>query len=480
MTYATINEAMLATAPGDVVEVSGDQTYTGTIKFPQDHSGTADAPITVRGIKVNGKRPILRGIGPGQYDNMAVFLNANYFVLESFEVIGGGPNDYCIVNKADHVTLRDLVVHDCPHQGGLVGNDSESGSLTLEYSEFYKNGTGESSHQIYMATDEDVFPRSTFRMQYCYVHDGTGGNNVKSRSERNEIYYNWIEGAMFHELDLIGPDVGNMGTAREDSDVVGNVLIKTSEWRIARIGGDGSGNTAGRYRFVNNTMVLGDKAATAIGLQETVESLEMFNNVIYRASGAFKVFDINEPSGPATSFFGSHNWLSSAATNAPPEWTNTVMGGDPGWVDAATNDYRPKQGSALVDAGSMTTAATGALAFPSPLLVPAFNPPQRRLVALGAAEKRTLAAAPDIGAFEQTAAAPGAPPPPSGTDPGPTPSGGASSGGTSGGSSSGSGDGGGCGCHTSSGAGHALGDLALVALGLAALRRRRRPSASRG
>ena len=33
-----------------------------------------------------------------------------------------------------------------------------------------------------------------------------GGNAVKSRAQRNEIYYNWIEGAVYHELELIGPD----------------------------------------------------------------------------------------------------------------------------------------------------------------------------------------------------------------------------------------------------------------------------------
>src|SRR5204863_6896191 len=137
------------------------------------------------------------------------------------------------------------------------GNDSGAGSLTLEYSELYHNGNGESSHQIYMATDEAMYPQSVFRMQFCYVHDALGGNNVKSRAERNEIYYNWIEGAFYHELDLIGSQEYAEGVAREDSDVVGNVFVKTSTYQVARIGGDGTGQSFGRYRFVNNTFVLG-------------------------------------------------------------------------------------------------------------------------------------------------------------------------------------------------------------------------------
>ena len=71
-----------------------------------------------------------------------------------------------------------------------------------------------------MATDETAYPGAVFRMQHCYVHDANGGNNVKSRAERNEIYYNWIEGAYYHELELIGPDGQAESLKREDSDVV--------------------------------------------------------------------------------------------------------------------------------------------------------------------------------------------------------------------------------------------------------------------
>src|ERR1041384_8237829 len=56
-----------------------------------------------------------------------------------------------------------------------------------------------------MATDETAFPGAVFRMQHCYVHDGNGGNNVKTRAERNEIYYNWIEGAAYRAVELSGP-----------------------------------------------------------------------------------------------------------------------------------------------------------------------------------------------------------------------------------------------------------------------------------
>jgi hypothetical protein len=287
-----------------------------------------------------------------------------------------------------------VIVHDVGGQG-LLGTDSESGSLTLDGCEFYRNGNGMYSHQIYAATDETMYPGSVFRMQFCYVHDGTGGNNVKSRAERNEIYFNWIEAAVYHELDLIGPDGQDPALAREDSDVVGNVLIKTSEWRIARIGGDGTGNTAGRYRFVNNTMVLGDASPVAIGMQQTVESVEMHNNVVV-AGGAAELFDHNEPEGATPALSGSNNWIQTGITAIPDSFTDTVSGSDPGFTDAATFDLRPAEGSPLLDQGTADTCVAAA-PVPNPLLAPTHVPPSREL---GTHAERPTDAALDLGAFE--------------------------------------------------------------------------------
>lgn len=395
--YATIQDTLDLLAPGDIVEVAGDNTYPGDLWFREDQSGTPDQPVTVRGVAVDGKRPILTGVGTEQYHDMVVLLNASHFVFEGFEIAGDSdPDHQGLVHKADDVTVRDVVVHDVGSHG-LLGTDFDSGSLTLENCEFYANGNGLYDHQIYMATDESTYPGSVFRMQFCYVHDGAGGNNVKSRAERNEIYYNWIEGAVFHELDLIGPDGQDPGLAQENSDIVGNVLIKHSEWRIARIGGDGTGNTAGRYRFVNNTMILGELSGTAIGLQETVESLELHNNVVFRIGdpGASLVRH-SEPSGPDPVFVGSNNWIADGFTDIPAEFTGSLAGVDPGFTDLATFDLRPVDGAPIVDAGTDATAVADP-GLPGPLALPAFVPPAR---ALGSEAPRPADVAVDIGAFE--------------------------------------------------------------------------------
>ena len=248
--YANLQAVASLLRPGDIVEVQGGTTYAGGVRLTQ--SGTAASKITIRGVRVGGARPRLSG------GTNTIEFAANHIVFEGFDVTGG--TSRCVFHHGHEITIRDTVIHDCPAHG-ILGADSGSGSLTLEYSEVYRSGSGDRLHQIYMATDETAYPGAVFRMQYYYVHDGNGGNNVKSRAERNEIYYNWIEGAYYHDIELIGPDGQDENLKREDSDVVGNVVYQgytTRSHPAIRVGGDGTGQTFGRFRFLNNTIVLGN------------------------------------------------------------------------------------------------------------------------------------------------------------------------------------------------------------------------------
>lgn len=487
--------------PGDVVEVDGDATYPGGVYIRAAQSGTAGQKVTIRGVKVNGKRPVISGGGAGVLDGLGMVLNGSHYVLESLEVTAS--TNTCVIHKGDDITIRDFVVHDCPGHG-LLGHDDEAGSLVLELSEFYKNGNGTFQHQIYMATGQEMYPGSVFRMQHCYVHDGNGGNNVKSRSERNEIYANWIEGAYYHGLELIGPDKSPATPAREDSDVVGNVIVGngSQKWHLVRVGGDkDEADTSGRYRFVNNTFVVGSQGnASIVRLMLRIDTVEMHNNAFVQlGAGAAPVFATSEVAWVAgTTLFGSNNWVQSGVTGAPASWTGTLTGGDPGLTNLAQLDLRPKEGSALLDKGASGPASVTDRPFPKPLSSPAFVPPSRQRAA--AASPRPAGGTLDIGAYELGT---GVPPGPGGTDAGTSSSGGASSSGgssssssgagsaSSGGSSSGIGGGqdggpetngaaaedGGCGCGlVGAHRGGALAAAAMTAmLVLVGLRRQRRP-----
>ncbi|MCJ7681033.1 MAG: hypothetical protein MUP70_09940, partial [Candidatus Aminicenantes bacterium] len=267
--------------PGDLVEVDGNSVYTGGVVFTEP--GTAADPITIHGVPVNGKRPVIEGGVTGIHFQTSwpyTGPGADFYIFENFEIRGASFRG--IFHQSAGIVIRDCIVHDCPAHG-ILGADEGSGSLTLERVEVYRCGAGDTRHQIYMATDEANRPGSLFRMQFCWIHDGLGGNNVKSRAERNEILYNRIEGAFYHELELIGPDGQDPRLAREDSDVVGNVFHKRNDFYVVRVGGDGTGETNGRYRFVNNTFLCGESAV--FRLFDGLESIEMHNNVFCRESG---------------------------------------------------------------------------------------------------------------------------------------------------------------------------------------------------
>jgi chitodextrinase len=389
-TYTTLQQVVSQLEPGDLVLVDGGTVYSGGISFA--HAGTPTAPITIRGVRSGGARPIIEG------GNDVVEFNCNNYIFEGFEIRNAGFRG--LFHHADNITIRDCVVHGCPH--GILGADGGSGDLLIEYCEVYGCGEGDGRHQIYISTNENDYPGSVFRMQFCYIHDGTGGNNLKSRAERNEIYYNWFENPYYHNLELIGPDpAGGVAedTAREDSDVVGNVIIARRFSRNVRIGGDGCGQSFGRYRFANNTFIHRcPTPASHIFAHFDVESVEMHNNVFHITSRS--VFDDSEASwvyGRRVS--GSSNWVYSSA-GYPGEWTATITGTDPGFVDMAGNDFLPASGSILIGGGTSSMASPVGSPFIGPLVVPIFHPPVGSLIPVGTAETRPASGVVDIGAFE--------------------------------------------------------------------------------
>ena len=83
--HATLNALFNAIdlGPGDVVEVDRNVIYGGDIVMPAADGGAAGNPVTLRGIRVNGQRPHLRG-----GTNTIEFRLADHVVFEGFEVSG--------------------------------------------------------------------------------------------------------------------------------------------------------------------------------------------------------------------------------------------------------------------------------------------------------------------------------------------------------------------------------------------------------
>ena len=389
---------------GDLVEVDGGVTYAGGVVVPQSDGGSAGDPVVIRGMAVAGQRPRISGS-----TNTLEFRQSDHVVFEGFDVSGG--TSRCILQGAHDVTVRDSVIHDCAGHG-ILGTDLESGSFTLEYSEIRNAGNGTNQHPLYIQSDEIAHPGSVFRMRYCYVHDGNGGNLLKSRHERSEIYYNWFEGAVYHELELIGPDEETQAPGwtrdlvREDADVVGNVIVHTNPefGAVIRVGGDGSGQSKGRTRFVNNTFILASgEGNTVFRVFDGIQSVEMHNNVIdVIGAGTARIERTVEAVWTnGRQIHGSNNWIQSGSTFVPGalEWSGTLSGSDPQFVDAAGWDLSPQTFGPLHNAGNPAPISAAGFPFPSPLFPPAFQP-RRGLIAVGAASARSADGQIDIGAYE--------------------------------------------------------------------------------
>jgi len=269
-----------------------------------------------------------------------------------------------------------------------------------------------------------AFPQAVFRMRYNYVHDGNGGNLLKSRHQRSEIHYNWFEGGAYQELELIGPDCETQQSGwdadlvREDADVVGNVIVHTGSWNnVIRAGGDLNGRSQGRVRLVNNTILVDRAAGGAriVYVQLGLESLEMHGNAIFQAGSAAPAIvgentDADTPfcgpqgTQPWTSgrkVHGTHNWVEASATLVPGEWGVTHRGTDPGLANIAQRSLRPVAGSPLLDNGINAPPSPPTFPFPSPLSIPLFDPPQRSKLAIGGQRPRSrVNGTIDVGALE--------------------------------------------------------------------------------
>jgi MYXO-CTERM domain-containing protein len=477
--YASLQELETVLEPGDLVEVDGDATYGGNIWMRRESSGAPGNPVVIRGIRKNGKRPVIQG-----GSDWGIMLNNDHVVFEGFEVTGSSFT--CVINKGHDITLRDTVVHDCPGHG-ILGMDFETGDQTMEFIEVYACGDGIYDHQIYVATDETEHPGSRVRLQHSYVHDGNGGNNFKSRAERNEVYYNWLEAPAYHVFDIIGADGQDPELAREDTDVVGNVLIQTGDWTIARIGGDGTGASSGRYRFAYNTVVVSPNQGTMFRVMDEIESLALHDNAFLLPDGGSPDFIEDEDAVWTTGSpkYAAQNNFVQSGISAPSFFSGTVSGADAALTDYAAGNFVPTAPSPLVDAGAPGSGPSG-YELPNPLLVPLNVPPVRSVDPSLTAHARPSGGTPDIGAYEV-----GSPGDPSGTTSsstsggGETSSSGSGAGGEDGGAGLGDDDGGGAGggCSCSAAPTPSSAAMSLIGAGLfaAALRgRRRRAISSQG
>lgn len=383
--YTDLSMVIGQLSAGDVVEV--EPGIYAPVEFKR--AGTVDAPITIRGV--GATRPKIKGSQNGKIDERVVsFTNSNNVIFENFEIEGG--SEICVRTMAHNLTLRNLFIHDC-QKHGILGADLESGTLIVDRVELTKINQVQldGKHVIYVATDRDAFPGSIFRVQHSYLHDNFG-TSIKSRSERTELFYNWIDAInsprAFYSVELFGFE--EYQTLEPlNSDVVGNVLIHRGIYGM-RFGGDGTGASKGHVRVANNTILVGDEfeKSYVIRLFHELDSVYLVNNAILRMGVSRKPLTLfrdglskeGKWSSGVIKLAGNNNFFPPSLSLSPAtssDWTANAVGDEPSVSSAGEpldlSKLRSSQN--LLNKGAPLSKMPAGYAIPKPVVNLEFFPP---------------------------------------------------------------------------------------------------------
>jgi hypothetical protein len=417
-------------AAGDIVLIHWRATpYTN--KWVICRQGTAEAPITVRGVPgPGGELPVIDGHGATTRsslnywnqprgllkigganvppDTTPRFITIENLDLRSarppftFSAADGSTQAYpnnaasLYVEKGERLTIRNCILHD---SGNGLFVAYQARDVLVEGCHLFDNGNVGSAyeHNSYTAAQGITFQYN----RYGPLRAGCNGNNLKDRSAGLVVRYNWIESGN-RQLDLVdGEDspVIQTNAFYRKTYVYGNVLIEpdgAGNSQIVHYGGDSGDPTIyrkGTLHFFQNTIVSTRSGNTTLfRLSTDDEHCDARNNLIYVTAGGSRLALLDS----AGRLNLTHNWLSAGFVSSHSGLTGSITndgsnltGAGPGFLDAANQNFRLATNSVCRDAG------TGL--HPDALSDQAVLREYRRH---RTSERRLPYQAPDLGAFE--------------------------------------------------------------------------------
>jgi hypothetical protein len=244
------------------------------------------------------------------------------------------------------------------NDNGLTGG-SQASQITVEFCEFDANGTLQASssapsHNIYVYGGD-------FTLRYSFVHDPVQAQNFHIRAQQSVLEYNWFARAASYAGDLMtDDDYDGSGTFTQTMIFRGNVIVQgtgqsNSSQIIAVYNDAGAAGLTLNVALLYNTVVgpTGGRAALVhlSNADGTTMNAELDDNLIAGTTAATHVETTSV--GKVT---GAHNWLPTGADATG--LTATVFGANPGFTNAAQEDFTLASGSSAV--GAATALATGA------------------------------------------------------------------------------------------------------------------------
>ena len=358
--YAKPCAAIAAAKDGDVIEITGNTTYSGDVCSINSNN------LTIRGV--NG-RPKIDAAGKNAAAKGIWVVNGNNLTVDNVEMYGAkvmDGNGAAFRLQGTGFTLRNAFIHD--NENGILANANVNSDILIEYSEFGHNGRGDGqTHNLYIGHVKSL----TFR--YSYSHDANVGHNLKSRADTNMIAYSRFSstspgetsstasGQPSYEIDL--PSAGT-------SYIIGNVIEQPAANQ-------------------NSAMVAyGEEGPTSAGTDLYVVNNTFLNNY---SDGLFVWVSakVTTPALIQNNIFGGIGTLTSQASAVQKSNYRSVA---PGFVDRAKWDLHPTASALVINAATDPGKSAKGVSLA----------PVAQYKATASGEARPVAGQLDIGAYEAT------------------------------------------------------------------------------
>ncbi|KAA1418601.1 hypothetical protein F0U44_08865 [Nocardioides humilatus] len=376
--------------------------------------GTASEPITVCGVRDGeGNRPVIDGKSattrPGMRsdfegtqlrgvitlaapDNTPWGTKPKYVVIDGLEVTGGYPGNTftdwagvtrtypdnvagIFVERGEWVTVRDTVIRGNAN-GLFVASGDEEASVSrhvlVDGNAFLGNSVvgRDREHHSYIEAEDVVYQFN----HYGDTRAGALGGALKDRSTGTVVRFNTIEGG-FRAMDLVEaqdsfPIFGDLPAYRE-TWVYGNVVDLTHGDAAYAIHYGGDSGLEDTYRkgtlyFFNNTVVYRfDQSeqynASVFDITTPDETAEIWGNVFSAgpATPGATPLELSLERGSGVHHLGANvmgpamvQWRSDTHTGSITGWSSRITASNLGFTDLAGSDFRPVDGSPLVDVGA--------------------------------------------------------------------------------------------------------------------------------
>jgi hypothetical protein len=359
-TYTKPCAAIAVAKDGDVIEITGNTTYSGDVCSINRHN------LTIRGV--NG-RPKIDAAGKNAADKGIWVVNGNNLTVDNVEMYGAkvmDGNGAAFRLQGTGFTLRNAFIHD--NENGILANANVNSDILIEYSEFGHNGRGEGqTHNLYIGHVKSL----TFR--YSYSHDANVGHNLKSRAETNMIAYSRFSSTPAGETGSTASgqpsyeiDLPNAGT----SYLIGNIIEQPAANQnptIVAYGEEGVTNAASDLYVINNTFLNNYGDGLFVWVSGKVPTPALIQNNI----------------------FGGIGTLTSQASAVQKSNYRSVA---PGFVDRAKWDLHPTASALVINAATDPGKSAKGVSLT----------PVAQYKGTASGEARPVAGVLDIGAYEAT------------------------------------------------------------------------------